>query len=89
MNEGFVIGLGKDAMWTALKIGAPMLGVSLVVGLIISTVQAVTQINEATLSFVPKVLAMMLVLGLCGPWMLDTLVGYATAIFTSLPSFAR
>lgn len=89
MTEQFIIGLGKDALLTALKVSAPILGVSLVVGLIVSAVQAVTQINEATLSFVPKMLAVTLTLALAGPWMLNTLVGYTTQIFNGLPNFVR
>jgi flagellar biosynthetic protein FliQ len=89
MTQEFVIGMGKDALFTAMKVGAPMLGVSLVVGVLISLFQAVTQINEASLAFVPKVLAVSAVLLLAGPWMLNTLVAYAASIFTSLPAVAH
>jgi flagellar biosynthetic protein FliQ len=89
MTEEFVIGLGKDALWTALKVSAPLLGVSLLVGIIVSSIQAVTQINESTLSFVPKALALMAVLAFAGPWMLNTLVAYAAFIFEGLPNVAR
>lgn len=89
MNEAFVIGLGKDAMWTAVKVAAPVMGVSLVVGMLISAFQAVTQINESSLSFVPKALAVLVALAFFGPWMLNTLVTYAAVIFDGLPSFAR
>ncbi len=89
MNEEFVIGLGRDALWTAVKVGAPLMGVSLVVGLVISAVQAVTQINEASLAFVPKALAVLVALAFFGPWMLNTLVAYSAAIFNGLPNVAR
>jgi flagellar biosynthesis protein FliQ len=89
MTEEFVIGLTRDAMWTALKVAGPLMGVSLLVGVIISSVQAVTQINEATLSFVPKALALMAVLAFFGPWMLNTLVSYTAFIFEGLPAYAR
>lgn len=89
MGEEFVIGLGKDAIWTSLKVGAPLMGVSLLVGIVISTIQAVTQINEATLSFVPKALAMVAVLLLFGPWMLNTLITYTAFIFESMAYATR
>lgn len=89
MTEEFVIGLSRDALWTALKVGGPIMGVSLLVGVIISSIQAVTQINEATLSFVPKALAMVAVFAFFGPWMLNTLVSYAAFIFEGLPAYAR
>ena len=65
------------------------MGVALVVGLVISALQAVTQINEATLNFVPKALALMAVIGFAGPWMLNTMVAYTALIFDSLPALAR
>ncbi len=89
MDEAFIIGLGKDALWTALKISAPVLGASLVIGLVISVFQAVTQINEQSLTFIPKALGVMVVLVLFGPWMLNTLVSYAGAIFGNLPAMMR
>lgn len=89
MTQDMVMGVGKDALWTALKVGAPVMLVSLVVGFVISALQAVTQINEASLSFVPKALATVVVLLFFGPWMLNTLVTYAATIFDSLPAFAR
>ncbi|MBI2760255.1 MAG: flagellar biosynthesis protein FliQ [Chloroflexi bacterium] len=89
MTQDFVIGLGKDALFTAVKVGAPLMGVSLVLGVLISIFQAVTQINEASLSFVPKALAMIAVLMFAGPWMLNTLVAYMAGVFTSLPAVVR
>ena len=89
MTEEFVLGLGREALWTALKVSAPLLGVSLVVGLLVSVVQAATQINEATLSFVPKALAVLVALAFFGPWMLNTLVAYAALVFGALPTLAR
>jgi flagellar biosynthetic protein FliQ len=89
MTQEFVIGLATQAMWTSLKVGAPIMGVALVVGLVISALQAVTQINEATLNFVPKALALMAVIAFAGPWMLNTMVAYTALIFDSLPTLAR
>ena len=89
MTEEFVIGLGREALLTALKVSAPVLVVSLVVGIVISAFQAVTQINESTLAFVPKLLAVAAVLGFAGPWMLNTLVTYTASIFDGLPAYVR
>ena len=89
MTEEFVVRLAMDALWTGLKVAGPILVVTLVVGLVISTIQAVTQVNEATLNFVPKALALIATLALLGPWMLNTLVSYAASIFAGLPTFVR
>jgi flagellar biosynthetic protein FliQ len=86
MTEAVALGIARDAIWTALRVAAPVLGVSLVVGLLVGVLQAVTQINEATLAFIPKALAVVLVIMLFGPWMLNTLVSYAAAIFANLPA---
>jgi flagellar biosynthetic protein FliQ len=89
MNDASVIGLGQDALMTALMISAPILIVSLGVGLIVSVFQAMTQINETTLSFVPKVLGVFAVSALMGPWMIGTMVNYTTRLFVALPDLAR
>jgi flagellar biosynthetic protein FliQ len=89
MTQDYVIGLAKDAIFTALQVAAPVLGFSLVVGLIVSLFQAVTQLNESTLSFVPKALAVVAALLLFGPWMLNTLVSYTAGIFAGLPTLVR
>lgn len=89
MSQEFVIGLGHAALWTALKVGAPVLVASLVVGVVISALQAMTQINDASLAFVPKVVAMVAALAFFGPWMLTSLVEYAARLFAALPMVAR
>lgn len=89
MNDASVIGLGQGALMTALMISAPILIVSLGVGLLVSVFQAMTQINEATLSFVPKVLGVFAVAALMGPWMIGTMVDYTTQLFVALPDMAR
>ena len=86
MTEEFVIGLGREALLTALKVSAPVLVVSLVVGIVISAFQAVTQINESTLAFVPKLLAVAAAFLVALPWMIQLLVKYTTELFRSLPS---
>lgn len=86
MNSQFVLTMGQDALWMLLMISAPVLGVVLVVGLLISLFQAVTQINEATLAFVPKLLAAMAVFTLAGPWMLGMLVEFVRRTIESIPA---
>lgn len=76
MSETFVVAIGKQALITALTVAAPVLIISMVVGLLISLFQAVTQIQEQTLTFVPKMLAIIVAFIILGPWMLQTLVGF-------------
>ena len=85
MNPGTVMEIGRQAIEVTLLVSAPMLLTALVVGLIISIFQAATQLNEATLQFVPKLVAMLLVLLLAGPWMLQYLVDYIQRLFSSIP----
>ena len=89
MTEQMAIDVARNAFWVALQIGGPLLGASLAVGMIISVFQAVTQINEATLSFVPKILVTAAGLALLGPWMATTLIGYFANTFNMLPQLAR
>lgn len=86
MNSQMVLTMGQDALWMLLMVSAPVLGTVLVVGLVISLFQAVTQINEATLAFVPKLIAAMVVFALAGPWMLSMLVEYIRRTIESIPS---
>jgi flagellar biosynthesis protein FliQ len=74
-----------DAITLALKIALPMLLVGLIVGLVISVFQAVTQIQEQTLAFIPKVLALIAVMVIAGPWMLGQLEVYTTGLYSSIP----
>jgi len=86
MNAQMVLTMGQDALWMMLMVSAPVLGVILVVGLLVSLFQAVTQINEATLAFVPKLIAAIAVFALAGPWMLTTLVEYIRRTIEAIPS---
>ncbi len=88
MNHQLVVDLARSAISTALLISAPMLGVALVVGLVISVIQAVTQIQEQTLAFVPKLIAVTAVFLVALPWIMQTLVKYTTELFRSIPSLA-
>ncbi|GGH17684.1 flagellar biosynthesis protein FliQ [Paenibacillus segetis] len=87
MSSEFIIGLAGQAVFTVLKVSAPMLLIGLVVGLIISIFQATTQIQEQTLAFVPKIIAVLLALLLFGPWILSTLVDFTYGIFNNLASY--
>ncbi|MHB9025426.1 MAG: flagellar biosynthetic protein FliQ [Armatimonadota bacterium] len=83
-----VLELAKMALMVGVQVSAPMLAVSLVVGTVIGVLMAATQVQEFTLTFVPKLLAMGIIMLLVGPWMLRMLVAFATAIFGKLPAMA-
>ena len=85
MNQDVVINLATTAMALAFKVALPLLGVGLVVGLVVSIFQAVTQIQEQTLAFIPKVVALVAVIAIFGPWMLGQLETYTTALWASIP----
>lgn len=86
MDAQQVLSAGQHGLWMLLMVSAPVLLTVLAVGLVVSIFQAATQINEATLSFVPKVVAAVAVLAVAGPWMLTTLVEYLAATLQSIPA---
>jgi flagellar biosynthesis protein FliQ len=86
MDAQHAFALGQQGLMMLLAVAAPMLVTILIVGLIVSIFQAATQINEATLSFVPKILAAVAVMAVAGPWMLTTLVEYIQRTLQSIPS---
>lgn len=86
MTPESVMALGVEAMKIALALAAPLLLAALVSGLIVSLLQAATQINEMTLSFIPKILAVFTTLVIAGPWMLSLILDYMRNLFTSLPT---
>lgn len=86
MNAQVVLTIGQEALLMLLMVSAPVLGVVLAVGLLVSLFQAITQINEATLAFVPKLVAAMAVFAWAGPWMLNMLVEYIRRMIESIPS---
>ncbi|MGQ9725257.1 MAG: flagellar biosynthesis protein FliQ [Tepidimonas sp.] len=88
MEPQAVLTIAQQAMFILLAVAAPVLGTVLVVGLVISLFQALTQINEATLSFVPKLVAAVAVAALTGPWMLTTLVDYIRGVLLAIPGYA-
>lgn len=86
MTSQFVLTMGRDALTLLLMISMPVLGVVMAVGLLVSIFQAVTQIHEATLAFVPKLVAAVVVFTVAGPWMISTLVDYLRRTIESIPT---
>ena len=86
MDSTHVFTLGQQGLWLLLTVSAPLLLTVLVVGLVVSIFQAATQIHEATLSFVPKIIAAVAVLAVAGPWMLTTLVDFLQRTLQQIPS---
>ena len=86
MSQDVVVNLAMQAMQLALKVGGPILIVGLVIGLLISVFQAVTQIQEQTLSFIPKIVGLAVVIIVAGPWMLGQMLTYTEELWASIPS---
>jgi flagellar biosynthetic protein FliQ len=86
MTAQMVLTIGRDALTLLLMVSMPVLGVVMAVGLLVSIFQAVTQIHEATLAFVPKLIAAVVVFAVAGPWMLTTLVDYLRRMIESIPT---
>lgn len=86
MDTAMVMDIGKEALWVSMLLSAPLLGVALAVGLIIGIIQAATSINEMTLSFIPKLVALALALVAFGSWQLVTLVDFTRGIFQRIPA---
>ncbi|MGD9786906.1 MAG: flagellar biosynthesis protein FliQ [Sulfuricellaceae bacterium] len=87
MTPEMVMSIGQQAMQVTLMISAPVLGVGLAVGLLVSIFQAATQINEMTLSFIPKLFAMFITLVLAGPWMIGTMLDFMRRLYGGIPGF--
>jgi len=87
MTIDYVMSLAQNAMTLTVMLVGPVLVVSLVIGVLVSMIQAATQINEATLTFIPKMVGIGLVLIILGSWMLQQLVSFTSSIISSLPSF--
>ncbi|HUS88552.1 MAG TPA: flagellar biosynthesis protein FliQ [Desulfosporosinus sp.] len=87
MDQSMVLYMAKEAVGAVLLVGGPILGVSLLVGLLVSIFQAMTQIQEQTLTFIPKVVAVVAVLLVLGPWMLSVLTAYTSNLLKQLASF--
>ena len=89
MNIDQAASLFENMLWESVQLGGPILLTALVVGMLISVFQVVTQIQEMTLTFVPKIIAIMLVLLLFGHWMLTGLVTYASALYLAIPGMVK
>ena len=87
MSGDVVIQLAQNALMIVLMVAAPMLGLGLIVGLMVSVFQATTSIQEQTLAFIPKIVAVFVAILIFGPWMLRIMVGYVTNIFVNLPLY--
>ena len=85
VTDSFVLAVGREALWTGLLVAAPVLVLTVLVGVVVSVLQAATQISEQTLVFVPKILAAVAALVLFGPWMLTTLVRYTVQLYQEIP----
>lgn len=85
MTPETVTTIGQQALWTTMLIAAPLLLSALAVGLLVGIIQAATQINEITMSFIPKLLVIVMALIVAGPWMLSVIVNYTTQIFGQIP----
>jgi flagellar biosynthetic protein FliQ len=89
MDQRIVIDIAQDAIMSVLLISAPILGLGLLVGLMVSIVQATTQIQEPTLSFIPKVIAVALTLLVFGPWMMNIMYEFTVRLFENIPGYIR
>lgn len=89
MGEDLVMQLASEAIKTTILVAAPMLIAAMAVGVMVSIFQAITQINEATLTFIPKMVAIVLVLVVMGPWMMEVLKNYTGEVFGSIGEWIR
>ena len=89
MSEGVVIDIAREVVWTIVETSAPLLIVSLVIGLIISIFQTVTSIQEETLTFVPKFIAVMLIIVLAGGWMMNNVSGLFESLLSHIPDYIK
>ena len=89
MNEAVVIGLMKEALTVSLLVGAPILATMLIIGVVGSLIQAVTPVNDATPTFVPKLVGVFVAMLIFGPWMMETLLDFSAGIFANAASYGR
>lgn len=89
MDQEIIISIAQNALMTILVVAAPLLGASLVVGLAVSVFQATTQIQEPTLSFIPKILVIIIMIAVLGVWMLNTLTDYTNNLYGNILQFIR
>jgi flagellar biosynthetic protein FliQ len=87
VSPDFALALSNEMLWTAILIASPVLGLALLVGLIVSIFQVVTQIQEMSLTFIPKIITVALTLIAFGPWMLRTLIEFARTVIGNIPTY--
>ncbi len=89
MTEEIALSIGAEAIKTTIYLAGPLLIAAMLVGLVVSVLQAITQINEATLTFIPKMVAIVVVLVVMAPWMLQVMQAYATSVFGNVSEWIR
>lgn len=89
MSPEFVIGFARQSIELTLLISLPMLGIGLVVGLVVSIIQAATQIQEMTLTFIPKILSIFIAMLISFPWIMDKIITYTRELFLNIPNYIR
>ncbi len=89
MDSSIIMDISREALWITIKCAAPLLIVSLVVGLVISIFQTITSIQEQTLTFVPKIIAVFITLMICGGWIMDNLVKFMEELFNNFGSYVN
>jgi len=89
VTEGYVVTLGQNALYTALLIAAPLLGISLIIGLVVGIFQATTQLQDQTLSFVPKIIAVLVAVVLLAPWMMKIMDSFTQNLYLSIQYLTR
>jgi flagellar biosynthetic protein FliQ len=89
MDEAYLVTLSQNAITLMLVVAGPILLISLIIGTIISLIQAATQVNEVTMTFIPKIVGIGIILLLLGSWMMQQLIVFTTGIINSLPNFVR
>ena len=89
MDENLIFDLVRQALWIAVRMSAPLLAVALIAGVVIGLFQALTSVQEMTLTFVPKILAMFIALLLAFPWMMDKMLNFTRELFMNIPTYLR
>lgn len=89
MSPDTVVFLAREAMFTILLVSAPILGISLLIGLLVSFFQAVTHLQEQTLTFVPKIVGVLVVIVLFGSWMINVMLSYMSGLFININQFIK
>jgi flagellar biosynthetic protein FliQ len=84
MTEGYIVSIAREALYTVLLVSAPLLGVSLIIGLLVGIFQATTQLQDMTLSFVPKIVAVLIMVVIFAPWILNILISFTQNMFMGI-----